>query len=101
MPELAVTLAAHPGRLRQVAVWPIRLYQMMLSPVLGSNCRHYPTCSAYATEAVLMHGVWRGGWLAFKRIVRCHPWSAGGFDPVPPSVHSPHSLQEHPGRHGK
>lgn len=85
---------------RRLAVWPIRLYQLLVSPVLGPNCRYHPTCSAYASEAVLTHGVRRGGWLALKRILRCHPWSAGGFDPVPPSVHSSPSMQEHPGRHG-
>jgi len=96
-----VTLPAHPGWARRIAVWPIRLYRLTLSPLLGNNCRYYPTCSAYAIEAVLTHGVWRGGWLALARILRCHPWSAGGFDPVPPPVHSSPSMQEHPGHHGK
>ncbi len=61
----------------------IRLYQYMLSPVLGANCRYGPTCSAYAYDAVRIHGPIRGGWLAFKRISRCHPWGGAGFDPVP------------------
>jgi putative membrane protein insertion efficiency factor len=86
--------------LRRLAVWPVKLYRLTLSPVLGTNCRHYPTCSAYAIEAVLAHGVRRGGWLALKRILRCNPWSAGGYDPVPP-VHSSPTMQEHQGRHGK
>ncbi len=61
----------------------IRLYQYMLSPVLGANCRYGPTCSAYAYDAVRIHGPLRGGWLACKRISRCHPWGGAGFDPVP------------------
>ena len=78
----------------------VRLYQLTISPVLGTNCRYYPSCSAYAAQALRGHGPARGSWLAFKRILRCHPWSEGGADPVPPAVvHSP-SMQEHPGRHG-
>lgn len=87
--------------LRRLAVMPIGLYRLLISPLLGPNCRYMPTCSAYATEAVLAHGVLRGGWMAIKRILRCHPWTAGGYDPVPSPVHSPPSMQEHPGRHGK
>jgi putative membrane protein insertion efficiency factor len=61
----------------------IRAYQVVLSPLLGPNCRYYPTCSQYAIEAVEAHGSLRGTWLAIKRISRCHPWHEGGFDPVP------------------
>ena len=61
----------------------IRLYQWILSPLLGTNCRFQPTCSAYASEAIERFGPWRGGWLAAKRIARCHPWSEPGYDPVP------------------
>ena len=95
-----MTAAAPPSRLRRLAVWPIKLYRLTLSPVLGSNCRYCPTCSVYAIDAVLAHGVWRGGWLALKRILRCNPWSEGGYDPPPPPLHSSPSMQEHPGRHG-
>ena len=63
----------------------IRLYQLVLSPLLGANCRFQPTCSAYAREAIERFGPRRGGWLAIKRISRCHPWSEPAFDPVPPS----------------
>ena len=84
----------------RLMIGAIRLYQLTLSPVLGTNCRYYPSCSAYAAEAVRLHGPLRGGWLALRRILRCHPWSEGGVDPVPPAVHSPPSMQEHPGRHG-
>jgi uncharacterized protein len=61
----------------------IRVYQIALSPLLGPNCRYYPTCSQYAIEAIETHGSLRGTWLAIKRISRCHPWHEGGFDPVP------------------
>ncbi|MBT3267033.1 membrane protein insertion efficiency factor YidD [Candidatus Poribacteria bacterium] len=61
----------------------IRAYQLVLSPILGANCRFQPTCSEYAREALLTHGFRRGMALATKRVVRCHPWDAGGYDPVP------------------
>ena len=72
--------------LRRLAVLPVRLYQWTLSPVLPPSCRYYPTCSAYAIEAVLTHGILKGGWLALKRISRCHPFHFGEhefYDPVP------------------
>ncbi len=77
--------------LRRAAVWllsaPIRLYRVFLSPLLPASCRYTPTCSAYALEALNLHGPLRGLWLAARRIARCHPisWLGGGegFDPVP------------------
>ena len=63
----------------------IRLYQMVLSPVLGGNCRYYPSCSRYGFEAIALHGAGKGSWLAVKRIGRCQPFHEGGFDPVPGS----------------
>jgi putative membrane protein insertion efficiency factor len=63
----------------------VRLYQLTLSPWLGMNCRYQPTCSAYAIEALEIHGVLKGGWLALRRIARCHPWGGSGYDPVPGS----------------
>lgn len=61
----------------------IRVYQYAISPMLGSRCRFYPSCSEYAVEALQQHGVFKGSWLALKRIGRCHPWHPGGHDPVP------------------
>lgn len=64
----------------------IRGYRQLLSPLLPPSCRFQPTCSAYALEAITRHGAVVGSWLAIKRILRCHPWSAGGYDPVPENV---------------
>lgn len=61
----------------------IRLYQLLLSPWLGRQCRFVPTCSQYATEAIQRHGAARGSWLTVCRLARCHPGCAGGHDPVP------------------
>jgi putative membrane protein insertion efficiency factor len=61
----------------------IRLYRFLLSPWLGQHCRFEPTCSNYALTAITRYGAARGSWLAVKRLSRCHPWHAGGFDPVP------------------
>ena len=55
----------------------------MISPLYGNVCRYYPSCSAYALRAVQVHGSVKGSWLAARRLVRCHPWAAGGYDPVP------------------
>jgi putative membrane protein insertion efficiency factor len=68
---------------QKVALAIIRFYQRFLSPMLGSNCRFYPTCSSYMAEAIAKYGVLKGGWMGLRRIGRCHPWHEGGFDPVP------------------
>lgn len=64
----------------------IRGYQLLLSPVLPGACRFYPSCSEYARQSVARFGVFGGGWLAVKRICRCHPWAESGYDPVPEDV---------------
>ena len=65
------------------ALWMIRAYQRWVSPAFGSTCRYEPSCSQYAHEAVERYGVIRGGGMAMRRVARCHPWHAGGYDPVP------------------
>lgn len=71
----------------------IRLYRLFISPLLGQNCRFSPSCSSYAIEALQVHGLFRGSWLAARRIGRCHPLSEGGYDPVP-GTHCTHSHDE-------
>ena len=68
---------------RWALILGVRMYQVALSPILGGSCRYYPSCSAYAIEALERHGALRGGWLAVRRIGRCHPFRPGGYDPVP------------------
>lgn len=60
-----------------------KTYRYVISPSLGRNCRFHPSCSEYAIEAVQKYGAWRGGWLAVRRVLRCHPFHPGGYDPVP------------------
>ena len=74
----------------------INLYRWFISPLLGPNCRFYPTCSCYAQEAIQRHGALRGSWLAARRIGRCHPWNPGGFDPVPECTHVPRNTHKRP-----
>jgi hypothetical protein len=69
--------------MRFVFVALIRSYQMIISPLLPASCRFHPSCSEFGIEAIEKHGALRGGWLTIKRIGRCHPFHAGGFDPVP------------------
>jgi putative membrane protein insertion efficiency factor len=75
--------------MKRLLVWLLRGYQLLVSPMLGPNCRFYPSCSNYAIEALELHGAARGGWLAVRRVCRCHPWTDGGNDPVPGSQQSP------------
>ncbi|MGC4067895.1 MAG: membrane protein insertion efficiency factor YidD [Polyangiaceae bacterium] len=92
-----------------VLVFFIRLYRMLISPLLGPVCRFHPSCSRYAEDCLLTHGVFLGSWLALKRIGKCHPFHPGGLDPVPPKgfrtgkrppppedTHSPERFQEAP-----
>lgn len=69
--------------MRRLLIGLIRGYQLLLSPFLGNHCRFYPSCSSYAMTAIETHGVGRGLWLGLRRLLRCHPWHEGGFDPVP------------------
>ncbi|MCB0329540.1 MAG: membrane protein insertion efficiency factor YidD [Bdellovibrionales bacterium] len=64
------------------ALFVIRGYQLAISPFLGSRCRFHPSCSEYASEAIERHGILKGAWLSIKRILKCHPYSEGGIDPV-------------------
>lgn len=74
--------------MKAVLIGLVRFYRLMLSPWLGSGCRFEPTCSAYALQALQDHGAARGSYLTLKRLGRCHPWCAGGHDPVPPAPHA-------------
>lgn len=81
--------------MKHVLILLVRGYQLAISPMLkaltggGGTCRHMPTCSAYAIEALRTHGALRGSWLTIRRLLRCHPWGSHGFDPVPPKKSSP------------
>ncbi|MGC1181862.1 membrane protein insertion efficiency factor YidD [Legionella sp.] len=67
---------------RQIMCLPIKLYQYLISPLLKPSCRYYPSCSQYAESAIKQHGMTKGLWMALKRVLRCHPWAQGGYDPV-------------------
>jgi putative membrane protein insertion efficiency factor len=69
--------------MKYVLVGLVRAYQYAIRPMLGSNCRFYPSCSDYAREALERYGALKGAWLATRRLARCHPYHPGGFDPVP------------------
>jgi uncharacterized protein len=69
--------------LKAAAKSPIYLYRYAISPLIGPRCRHLPTCSQYALDAIEINGVWTGGWLTLYRIARCHPWGTSGYDPAP------------------
>ena len=69
--------------LRKIPIGIIKLYQIVLSPMLGPTCRFHPSCSHYAIDAITEHGMIKGTWLSIKRILKCHPLNNGGYDPVP------------------
>lgn len=70
--------------MKHLLIGLIRIYQRLISPLLGPRCRFYPSCSSYAVQALMVHGVIKGSGLAAWRLLRCHPWNPGGLDPVPP-----------------
>ena len=67
----------------KILIGVITLYRLFVSPLLGTNCRFQPSCSVYGIEAITRHGALKGGWLTVRRISKCHPWGASGYDPVP------------------
>ena len=69
--------------MKKILVWMIRFYQNCISPMSGCHCKYYPTCSQYGIEAIEKYGAWKGGLMAIWRILRCNPFSKGGYDPVP------------------
>lgn len=71
--------------MKHVLMWLVRGYRLLVSPFIPPSCRYTPTCSEYAIEALQRHGALKGGWLAIRRIGRCHPWGSEGYDPVPGS----------------
>ena len=79
-----LTLSFCATLMREIVVLPVRFYQYCISPLLPAACRFYPSCSNYVLQAVMRHGIVRGGWLGLRRLAGCHPWSPGGYDPVPP-----------------
>lgn len=81
VPFWVMIIQQGPGRL---ALGFIRFYQRFISPLTPPACRFWPTCSNYATQAIEAHGFWRGSWLALWRLLKCHPFHPGGYDPVPP-----------------
>ncbi|MBW6460174.1 MAG: membrane protein insertion efficiency factor YidD [Bacteroidales bacterium] len=80
-------MSGHQSAFRKIIIAPfiglIYIYKYVISPILPAGCRHLPTCSSYAVDALKMHGLFRGGSLAANRIMRCHPWGTSGYDPVP------------------
>ena len=84
---------------RFVLIGPIALYRWTISPLLGVNCRHLPTCSDYAREAIETNGAWKGGWLTLARMCRCHPWGSHGYDAVPDLREAHHPFA--PWRYGR
>ena len=68
---------------KKIIIFPVRVYQVLISPFLGNNCRHEPTCSNYMIQSIEEWGVFKGIWLGTKRLSKCHPWGTQGYDPVP------------------
>lgn len=88
MVRMAVAIKFYEVQLKKLLAAPlialVKAYQWVISPLLPGSCRHSPTCSQYAVEALRIWGPWQGSWLALKRLAKCHPWGSHGYDPVPP-----------------
>jgi uncharacterized protein len=82
--------------LKYVLICLLKAYRFAISPLYGQVCRYHPSCSAYALEAVTVHGSLKGSWLAVRRLGRCHPWAPGGYDPVPPRRVSTQQVSSQP-----
>ena len=76
--------------MKNILVWLIKAYRYAISPLLGNNCRFYPSCSHYFQEALEQHGFIKGSWLGLRRLLRCHPFCHGGYDPVPERTQRQH-----------
>ena len=95
--QVAPDTVPRPRGVARLMAGLIRFYQLGISPLLRPSCRFAPTCSEYAYEALSVHGATRGSWLAVRRLLRCHPFCDGGYDPVPPSKRRRESRVEHSG----
>jgi putative membrane protein insertion efficiency factor len=87
--------------MKYVLIGLLKLYRLLISPLYGNVCRYYPSCSAYALRAVQVHGAARGSWLAVRRLLRCHPWARGGYDPVPGTPEFVEEMREQALRAGR
>ncbi len=83
--------------MRYLLIGLLKAYRLLISPLYGDVCRYYPSCSAYALEAVQIQGSLRGSWLTARRLLRCHPWASGGVDHVPGHVRHDQTLPDHQG----
>ena len=72
--------------IKKIFIVLVKSYRFFISPFLGQNCRFFPSCSLYSQLAIERYGILRGGWLTFKRLLKCHPWHIGGYDPVPDTL---------------
>ncbi len=80
---LFTRLNTFQGATRRLFIIPIHLYRLIISPLFPRTCRFYPSCSTYMEDAILRYGLFRGVWLGLRRLLKCHPWHPGGYDPLP------------------